>query len=236
MIHECNTSSYEDKENICIPKNIFQTWHTKKLSPLMYKATQQIINANPEFNYSLYDDTDCREFIQKHFDRDVLFAYDSLIPGAYKADLWRYCILYKYGGVYLDIKYIPVNDFSFISLIQGEHLVIDIDEKSIYNALMICFPGNNMLFIAINKIVENVKNKFYGKCPLEPTGPKLLSRFISSICKTVDLKHVVVNKEKLILYSEINILKCYDAYLEDRDKYSKKKHYSILWKLKQIYI
>ena len=59
MIHECNTSSYEDKENICIPKNIFQTWHTKKLSPLMYKATQQIINANPEFNYSLYDDTDC---------------------------------------------------------------------------------------------------------------------------------------------------------------------------------
>jgi hypothetical protein len=31
-------------------------------------------------------------------------AYDRLIPTAFKADLWRYCVLYKYGGVYLDIK------------------------------------------------------------------------------------------------------------------------------------
>ena len=35
---------------------------------------------------------------------DVLNAYDSLIPGAYKADLFRYLVLYREGGVYLDCK------------------------------------------------------------------------------------------------------------------------------------
>ena len=53
-------SSDEKKETRYIPKNIFQTWHTKKLSPLMYNAAQQIIKANPGFNYYLYDDTNCR--------------------------------------------------------------------------------------------------------------------------------------------------------------------------------
>ena len=35
----------------------------------------------------------------------MVAAYDRLIPTAFKADLWRYCVLYKYGGVYLDVKY-----------------------------------------------------------------------------------------------------------------------------------
>ena len=30
-------------------------------------------------------------------------AYDSLIPGAFKADLFRYCVLLIYGGVYADV-------------------------------------------------------------------------------------------------------------------------------------
>ena len=30
-------------------------------------------------------------------------AYDALIPGAFKADLFRYCVLFIYGGVYADI-------------------------------------------------------------------------------------------------------------------------------------
>ena len=50
----------------------------------------KIKNLNPKFNYFLFDDNDCREFIRLNFRPDVLNAYDRLIPGAYKADLWRY--------------------------------------------------------------------------------------------------------------------------------------------------
>jgi hypothetical protein len=52
----------------------------------------------------LFNDADCREFIASQYPPDVLMAYDQLIPTAFKADLWRYCVLYKYGGAYLDVK------------------------------------------------------------------------------------------------------------------------------------
>ena len=78
-----------------IPLNIYQTWHTKELPSKMLQTCNLIKSENPEFNHYLYDDNDCREFIKANFEIDVLNAYDNLIPGAYRADLWRYCILYK---------------------------------------------------------------------------------------------------------------------------------------------
>jgi mannosyltransferase OCH1-like enzyme len=89
--------------NIVIPTNIFQTWHSKLLPPLMAKSILLIKHLNPRFKYFLYDDNECREFIKNNFKSDVLWAYDSLIPGAYKADLWRYCVLFIHGGIYLDM-------------------------------------------------------------------------------------------------------------------------------------
>ena len=162
-----------------IPLNIFQTWHTKNLPPLMANAVNKIRLLNPRFNHQLFDDNDCRVFIENNFPINVLNAYDSLIPGAYKADLWRYCILYKRGGIYLDIKYIPHNGFRFISLTEKEHLVLDIDGVNIYNALMVTKPNNETLLKAIYKIVSNVKNKYYGKSSLDPTGPGLLGTCFS---------------------------------------------------------
>ncbi len=77
------------------------------LPPKMYDC----IRNNLVFNrvgldciHYLFCDSDCRSFIAREYPPDVLMAYDRLIPTAFKADLWRYCVLYKYGGVYLDAK------------------------------------------------------------------------------------------------------------------------------------
>jgi mannosyltransferase OCH1-like enzyme len=169
----------KDEYNSVIPLNIFQTWHTKDLPPLMRNTVNKIILNNPRFNYKLFDDNDCRNFINDNFNQDVLNAFDSLIPGAYKADLWRYFILYKNGGVYLDIKYTPYNGFRFINLMEKEHWVLDMDKNGIYNALMVCKPNNEILLKAIYKVVENVKNKFYGNNCLQPTGPLMLAQFFT---------------------------------------------------------
>ncbi len=225
--------------NIIIPTNIFQTWHSKNLPPLMAQTIFEIKRLNPKFNHYLFDDNDCREFIQKHFKNEVLLAYDSLIPGAYKADLWRYCVLFIKGGIYLDIKYSPLNGFKFINLTESEHLVADIDNINIYNALMVCLPGNKLLMNAIDMIVENVKNKFYGDSSLEPTGPKLLSKLISTSNEIVDLKHKELNGDnnyRTIYFNNIPILKSYTGYTNERDNYSKKKHYSHLWNKRRIYL
>ena len=227
----------KEKYDIIIPPNIFQTWHTKFIPPKMSKAINAIKILNPRFKYFLFDDNDCREFIKTHFKPDVLYAYDSLIPGAYKADLWRYCILFIHGGIYMDIKYVPLNGFKFINLTEKEHLVSDIDNVNIYNALMVSLPKNEILFKYIRRIVKNVADKFYGNSYLEPTGPALLSNFVSTSDNIVDLKHSVLNDDyKLIYFNNIPILKSYNNHIEEREKYSKKKHYSILWKDRKIYL
>jgi len=233
-------NSYFLTKNDCkliIPKNIFQTWHTKMLPPLMYNAIKKLTKCNPEFSYKLFDDNDCREFIKRHFRADVLHAYNSLIPGAYKADLWRYCVLFIHGGIYLDIKYAPLNGFKFINLCKSEHFVLDSDEAGIYNALIVALPGNKILFSAIRKIVENVKNKYYGESFLSPTGPKLLTKFISVKHPIVDLKHKQIKNVnyKFIYYQNIPVLKSYYGHIVEREKHSIKQHYATLWHNKNIY-
>ena len=99
-----------------IPLNIFQTYHTLDLPPRMRKCVDKLIQNNPEFTHHLYDDNDCRQFIKDNFPLNVVQAFDKLIPGAYKADLWRYCVLYIHGGIYLDIKYNCANKFKLIEL------------------------------------------------------------------------------------------------------------------------
>jgi len=224
--------------NIIIPTNIFQTWHSKTLPPLMAKSVDKIIKLNPRFTYHLYDDNDCRCFIQKHFKPDVLEAYDCLKPGAYKADLWRYCILFIYGGIYLDIKYKPLNNFKFVNLTEKQHLVSDVNNIDIYNALMVCLPKSEYLYKAFRQIVDNVKNRFYGDNYLEPTGPALLSKFISTNDEIVDCKHEELegnNNYKIIYYNNIPILKSYTGHITEYQHFAKKKHYSILWNERNIY-
>jgi mannosyltransferase OCH1-like enzyme len=86
-----------------------------------------------------------------------LYAFDKLKPGAYKADLWRYCILYKKGGIYLDIKYRCVNGFKLIELTNKEYCVRDRyfeGIQGIYNALLCFKPNNLMLDKCIKTIVH----------------------------------------------------------------------------------
>jgi mannosyltransferase OCH1-like enzyme len=224
--------------NPTVPLNIYQTWHTNVLPPLMKNAVLTIIKNNPEFKYHLFDDNDCRNFIRDNFDESVLNAFDSLIPGAYKADLWRYCVLYKNGGVYLDIKYLPFNNFKFINLVEKEHWVLDVDKNAIYNALIVARPNNEILLKAINKIIENVKNKFYGCSCLHPTGPLMLSELFTEYeKKNIDMFHdfyLSLNNRFIFLRGYI-IFKSYNGYLEEHNKNKKVEYYGNLWYNHQIY-
>ena len=205
----------------------------------MLNAINNIKNNNPEFKHYLFDDDNCRRFIKNKFSVQVFNAYNSLIPGAYKADLWRYCVLYIYGGIYLDIKYEMYNNFKLVDIINDEHYVLDDNKKGIYNGFMVSKPGNTALLNAISMIVENVKKRNYGNSFLEPTGPLLLSKIIPlNNNKLLDMRHLQLdndNNKKVIMFNNIIILKSYNGHTEERDKYSKIKHYGILWKERKIY-
>jgi hypothetical protein len=85
-----------------VPRILWQTMKQDRLPAVMARWMQTWIDGNPEYSYRFFDDDDVREFIATEFS-DYLEAYDRLEFGASKADLWRYLILYRYGGVYVDV-------------------------------------------------------------------------------------------------------------------------------------
>jgi mannosyltransferase OCH1-like enzyme len=105
----------------------------------MKEARNILIEQNPEFEFKLFNEKECSKFIKNNFSDDVYDAYVRLIPYAYKCDLWRYCVLYIHGGIYLDIGFFTINNFKFIDIINTEHYVQDIKESGygICNGLII---------------------------------------------------------------------------------------------------
>jgi mannosyltransferase OCH1-like enzyme len=226
--------------NPIIPLKIFQTWHNKDLPPKMRERVELLKRQNPRFEHFLYDDNECRELIKNNFSNDILKAYDKLIPGAYKADLWRLCVLYLYGGIYMDIKFVCVNGFKLIELTERNHFVEDrIKPLSIYNGLLVCQQNHPFLMMAINKIVHNVKNNYYGSTPLEPTGPTMLGNLIlnNKLKVNIDLIHYkdggfIIYKNRFIISTE------YPEYNTERSSvYNsiKTNRYNVLWDERKIY-
>lgn len=90
-----------------IPKIIYQTCPDKSnLDPKFIENIDLIKRVNPDWGYQLFDHEDRRQFILENYSLDYLSAYDALQSdyGAAKADFFRYLLIYKCGGVYLDIK------------------------------------------------------------------------------------------------------------------------------------
>ena len=89
-----------------IPGQIFQTHKsvTYLLSkPNLAKAVASWRKYIPAFRYHFFTDTMCDAFMKEHYSGTVYEAYQRLPLAVMKADLWRYCIVYKYGGIYADV-------------------------------------------------------------------------------------------------------------------------------------
>lgn len=91
---------------VAIPKKIHQIYFGDDLSHRLRANAQELRDLNPGWEYTLYDGPMGEEYIRTHYGAEVLRAYDHLDPRYYaaRADLLRYLIVYREGGVYLDIK------------------------------------------------------------------------------------------------------------------------------------
>ncbi|MBT7338600.1 MAG: hypothetical protein HN802_02780 [Candidatus Jacksonbacteria bacterium] len=89
-----------------IPKIIHQTYGTRNLPTELRRTVDTLKAMNSEYTYIFYDDLDIIHFIENNYPKDVLTLFNMINPkyGAARADLFRYLVIYKMGGVYLDIK------------------------------------------------------------------------------------------------------------------------------------
>ena len=210
---------YHHPPNQKIPKKIFQTWRTAIVSAQMYYAVQSIIDKNPEYEYHFFSDKDMDLYIKKNFSVDITNAYFTLIPPAFKADLWRYCVLWKEGGVYIDIKMVfrvgfhdiiqPLDDCLFCT----DRNIIPCD-NIIWNGIIGSIENNTILNDIMHRITLHAQQKIYESNSLSVTGPILLGKCVNTFLQKAYSNNLYsTGNQKKDLQLNINLR--FSSYIKD---------------------
>lgn len=101
---DSENSKHDDELRLPVPAIIHTAWHSKTLPRGMRASVKALMEANPEFELRLYNVEDQQRFLSENFPAEVLAAYNALRPQAFKSDLFRYALLWKVGGIWIDSK------------------------------------------------------------------------------------------------------------------------------------
>ena len=139
-----------------IPRIIWQTWKSYSVGPKQFQAMASFININPDYEYVLLDDDAASKFMCKHMNAATNLAYESLVPGAAKADILRVALLLKFGGVYFDSDceaVVPLRSFVWpnASVVSGLGTSGDFHQWA-----LLYQPEHPFLQRALQTIVHNV--------------------------------------------------------------------------------
>ena len=172
-----------------IPKKIYQTYREN----IPEFAVSHIKNMNHDYEYEFFNDNDCIKFIENNFDKNVYECYNEIKRPQHKADLFRYCLLYINGGVYIDIDIqmmSPIDEI--INKTNNSDLITVKSENEgtgLYQGFIITKPKNEIFKILINDMLINPNPEDYGY-HIKFFGQKLL-----------DLS----NLKNFTLYDKVNI-------------------------------
>jgi hypothetical protein len=75
---------------------------------------QQWLELNPGYNVELYDDSRCLKFLDSYYGKKYCDIFNYIKDGPIKSDFFRVCILYIFGGIYVDADVkplIPIDEY-----------------------------------------------------------------------------------------------------------------------------
>jgi mannosyltransferase OCH1-like enzyme len=168
--HETLTNKYikslpEVPESNKIPPLLHVTY--KDLTKIPPKVYANIQTYAPEYSLQLYDDDDVIKFLKTYFHPSVVNAFKQTRAGAHKADLFRYCVLYVYGGVYMDVKTVLLQPLKDVFKHPSVTLYLVLDQfqthafHRIYNGLIATVPRNPFFLQLIHNFVTTKISWYY---------------------------------------------------------------------------
>lgn len=92
-------------KNTPIPKIIWQTYKDdlETTSIQLQKCVNSWKVNNKDYEHRYYNDNDAAELILKDFGQEWYDLFMNVPLGVIRADIFRYLVIYKYGGIYSDI-------------------------------------------------------------------------------------------------------------------------------------
>lgn len=159
-----------------------RTFNIREQPRAVLTAHASWMQMNPEYTVEYYDLRKCEAYLKKHYGIKHLKTFRTIQAYACKCDFFRYCLLYREGGVYTDwkmqcltpLREVIKEDTQWVSAwdyMGGPHLV-----GNMSNGFFACVPNHPVLRRAIEIVVQNVEKKHYGRTSLDITGPGVLGR------------------------------------------------------------
>jgi hypothetical protein len=156
LINKFNNKQ-ETFNNELIPKVIYLSYKTKKIPDYIIPNWKKLY---PDYEVKLYDNNDCIQFLKTEFTDEYVDIFNYIKDGPIKADFWRVCVLYKYGGIYSDIDVEPLvsiekileNDISFLTCLSAFG-------QNINPHFIASMPNHKVLKMCIDKYLEMYRNK-----------------------------------------------------------------------------
>lgn len=168
------------KEEPRIPLIIHQIWIGPPMPPLLKRLAQTWQKKHPNWKYKLWTNKDIRNF--QWINKD---AFNNASNYGMKSDIWRYEILYRYGGVYID------TDFECIKPLDKFHYLVNFYTGLskfpgvVYNAIIGTAPGHPFMKKCIDEIKKKpIPKKISSSQILKRTGPYF---FTTQIIKNLSL-------------------------------------------------
>jgi mannosyltransferase OCH1-like enzyme len=188
-----------------IPKNIFQSWYTTELHPLIRDKINKFLNMNKDYKYYFYTDSDMDNFVKLNYPGEIFDCYNRLNIIVAKVDFWRYLVLYKYGGIYLDMDSSiekPLDDL----IKSDDEAIITCEGNPYYVQWALIFNKEHpILKRTIDLIVDNIKNNKYPNDIHKMTGPYVYSNAVNSIHNELFNKDIDRSEVSDTIYNLNNI-------------------------------
>ena len=167
-----------------------------------YNELDLFIRANQNHKFYFWSDHECVKFINKYFSgTNVELFFQSVPHGIVRADLFRMCILFIYGGIYFDLKSRFNSKLDLLNLDNGEGFVIEephqvavaiksskrfLPSDNIIANWFLAFPAKHpFLLIAIERLTQSIPkylsndNLQFSEWVWETSGPRFLTRVLN---------------------------------------------------------
>ena len=131
----------------------------------------------PDYQVKIYNEQEGEDFLVELYgeNSDEVRTFRNLIPKAYKSDIWRYAVLYKKGGVWVDIDSVGYVPFDEIIGDNPVVLVREAYESGLINGFFATVPEHPLFKLCKDMTIHNTKNKLVPPPPTDSPGSDFLT-------------------------------------------------------------
>jgi len=147
-----------------VPKIFYQAWEDSLPSIIHNKNS---LHLPVDIDYKLFSLKDMYLYLENNWGNKYVNLFKSYDKIAHKTDLWRYCILYDTGGMYMDADCLLLHDIDFIFDYDLLFVTNNRGVKDIFNGFIMAPPKCHIYKLMIDymlKIGNNFNDDYYFNC------------------------------------------------------------------------